>query len=144
MNIKKYVPIFKRISICIIFWAFLWYIGFLLINSKTIVQWNYADQNIVFYILLILIWLWFFIWFGVMQLYFKKIKLYVAIVWIFLLIVWEYVFLWHDTQIETKIYISDITKILWVFITILSPMNFFYSNDKKKKVERKNAVIIDA
>jgi hypothetical protein len=132
--------IFKRVSISVISWWFIWYIAYLFFQNIIIVQSWFIGYNTIYYAILILICLFLFILFGIYPVYFKMTKATLFVFWIALIIIWDTVLL---NDVTTHVYVGDIFKLLWVILTLLAWTNVLITDKVKKQKQNKNIEIIE-
>lgn len=138
----KYMKdILKRIFIWAISWLFIWYIVYLFFMWKIIVNQWFIEFNILYFIILVVVWLYLFILFAIHPIYMKISKASLFVMWISLVLIWDSVLINNS---ETYIYISDLVKILWSFLVVLAWTNFFVSAKAKKEREESKLEIIEA
>lgn len=130
----------KRISIWAISWVFIAYLVYLFVWQKVIVNDWFLEFNTLYYILLAVATMYLFVLFAVHPVYMKISKASLFVMWIALVLIWDTVLV---NNIESKIYISDLTKILWSFLTVLAWTNFFVSAKAKKQKEESKMEIIE-
>ena len=126
----------KRILISSISGVLLWYLAFLFLQKTVIVQTWFLEYNYVYYIILALICVYLFIFFGIYPVYLKITKATVFVAWIALIIIGDTVLLNDAT---THVYISDLFKFIGVVLTLLAWSNVLIT-DKVKK-QRKDSKI---
>jgi len=131
----------KRSLISIVSCAFLWYVVYMFLQDIIIVQWNFFDSNMLFYLLLVAAWLFLFIWFWIYPISIKRSKLILFFFGIGFIIIGEYVLL---NDVRNNIFIWDVVKVFWVLITLLAPTNILITSKIKEKKNRSNLEVIDA
>lgn len=132
--------IFKRIIISVISGWFLGYVAYLFFQNITIVQSGFIEYNMVYYIILLLICLFLFIFFGVYPIHFKMTKATLFVLGIALIIIWDTVLL---NDIANYVYVADIFKVLWVVLTLLAWTNVLITDKVKKQKQSKKVEIIE-
>lgn len=132
--------IFKRIIISVISGWFLGYVAYLFFQNITIVQSGFIEYNMVYYIILLLICLFLFIFFGVYPVHFKMTKATLFVLGIALIIIWDTVLL---NDIANHVYVADIFKVLWVVLTLLAWTNVLITDKVKKQKQSKKVEIIE-
>ena len=132
--------IVKRIIISIITWLFLWYLIYLFFQGTIIVQSYYLDYNTLYYLVLILICIFLFIFFGVYPVHFRLTKATLFVIGIALIIIWDTVLI---NDITTHVYVGDLFKVLWVVLTLLAWTNILITDKIKKIKSDKKVEIIE-
>ena len=132
--------IIKRIVISIISWLLLGYVAYLFFLNTIIVQSAYFDYNNLYYLILIVVCLFLFIFFGVYPVHFRLTKATLFVLGIALIVVWDTVLL---NDIQHYVYIGDIFKVLWVILTLLAWSDILITDKILKKKQEKNIEIIE-
>lgn len=132
--------LFKRIMISVVSGWFLGYVAYLFFQNITIVQSGFIEYNMVYYIILLLICLFLFIFFGVYPIHFKMTKATLFVLGIALIIIWDTVLL---NNIANHVYVADIFKVLWVVLTLLAWTNVLITDKVKKQKQSKKVEIIE-
>ena len=130
----------KRIGILIIFGIFAWYLIYSLIIWKSIVEPQYANMNIVFYIILIGICAYIAIFYWIYPIHIKFSRSTLFVIGLCAIIMWKTVFL--DDPMN-NIYFWDLSCVLWVLILIIWPTNLITTSQVKKAKEEKDLEIIE-
>lgn len=130
----------KRILISIISGWFLGYLGYLFFQNIMIVQWGFEQYNMIYYLILVLICLFLFIFFGVYPVHFRMTKATLFVMGIALIIIGDTVLL---NDISTYVYVGDIFKILGVILTLLAWTNVLITDKVKKKGQSKKIEVIE-
>jgi len=130
----------KRILVLIIFWILAWYLVYSLIVWKPIVQSQYSNMNILFYLILIAICMYIAIFYWIYPIHIKFSRSTLFVLWLSAIIMWKTVFL--DDPMN-NIYFWDISSVLWVVILIIWPTNLITTSKVKKIKEDKNIEIIE-
>lgn len=130
----------KKISVILIFWIFLTYLVYLLINKESITTPEYARFNIPMYIILIWICIYMVFIYWIYPVHFKLSRAASLVIGL-LLIVLSQILLANDWY--SHIYVWDLFSVLWVVILILFPTNIMTTDKVKKAKEKKNEIIIE-
>ncbi len=130
----------KRGSIGLISVLFLSYLAYLLIWSQTIVKIWFVNQNILYYIVLAIVFLYILIFFSIIPTYFKVSKWSLFLLWLALIFLWDGVLI---NNIDKQIYLADIIKVVWVVITLLAFSNFFITSKLQKQHQDKKVKVIE-
>ena len=130
----------KRLLVIIIFWILAWYLIYSLIVWKSIVQSQYSNMNLLFYIILIAICMYIAIFYWIYPIHIKFSRSTLFVLWLSAIIMWKTVFL--DDPMN-NIYFWDISSVLWVIILIIWPTNLITTSKVKKIKEDKNIEIIE-
>jgi hypothetical protein len=130
----------KRLLVIIIFWILAWYLIYSLIVWKSIVQSQYSNMNLLFYIILIAICMYIAIFYWIYPIHIKFSRSTLFVLWLSAIIMWKTVFL--DDPMN-NIYFWDISSVLWVVILIIWPTNLITTSKVKKIKEDKNIEIIE-
>ena len=124
----------KRIIFWIIFTVLIWFLVYLFVNWVIIANSDYEKINIVFYILLLLVFSYYLIFYVIRPTYIKRFKIINTAIWLFVIYIWQHFLAssWIDW-----IYYWDIVCIIWVVLTIIWPTNALVWKDLEdsKKVE---------
>lgn len=129
----------KRILISIISWGFIGYLAYLFFQNTVIVQGGFAQYNMLYYLILILVCLFLFILFGIYPVHFRMTKATLFVMGIALIVIGDTVLL---NDISTHVYVGDIFKVLWVVLTLLAWTNVLITDKvKKQKQDRKVEII---
>ena len=131
----------KRISISVVSWMFLGYTVFLWMNNTIIAGSEYLRFNVYYFVLLLVIWLFLFVMFGVYPIHIKFTKPTLFFIWVFLIVFWQYFLV--EYSLDNKVYLQDIVKIFWVVLSILSLTNVLITDKVKKQKEDSNAQVIE-
>ena len=130
----------KRLLVIIIFWILAWYLIYSLIVWKSIVQSQYSNMNLLFYLILIAICMYIAIFYWIYPIHIKFSRSTLFVLWLSAIIMWKTVFL--DDPMN-NIYFWDISSVLWVVILIIWPTNLITTSKVKKIKEDKNIEIIE-
>ena len=124
----------KRILLGIIFAILICILAYLLTNWVVIVKSEYENINLVIYILLFIIFLYYLIFYIIKPTYIKRFKVINTVLWLFVIFIGQH-FL-ANSWVEW-IYYGDILCIIWVVLTIIWPTNLLVSKELEdsKKVE---------
>ena len=136
-NTKDYI---KRSIVIVIFWLFLFYLIYLLIQWQSITNSEYARLNIPMYIILIAVCLYMIWLYWIYPIHIKFSRAAALVIWL-LFIVISQTMLANDGY--SHIYIWDMFSLLGVLILILFPTNILTTDKVKKSKEKKNEVIIE-
>ena len=134
---KDYI---KRSIVIVIFWLFLFYLVYLLIQWESITNSEYARLNIPMYIILIAVCLYMIWLYWIYPIHIKFSRAAALVIWL-LFIVISQTMLANDGY--SHIYIWDMFSVLGVIILILFPTNILTTDKVKKAKEKKNEVIIE-
>lgn len=130
----------KRISIGIISWSFIGYIIYLFSTGKIIVNEWFLEFNMLYYIVLLVVWIYLFVLFAIHPIYMKINKVSLFVLGIALVLIGDTVLVNNS---EVYIYICDLVKILGSFLVVLAWTNFFVSSKAKKQKEESTLEIIE-
>lgn len=130
----------KRIVISCISWAFIWYLAYLFFQNIIIVQSWFIGYNSLYYLILIIICLFLFIFFGIYPVHFRLTKATLFVIGLALIIIWDTILL---NDVTTYVYVGDIFKVLWVVLTLLAWTNVLITDKITKKKQEKNIEIIE-
>ena len=136
-NTKDYI---KRSIVIVIFWLFLFYLIYLLIQWQSITNSEYARFNIPMYIILIAVCLYMIWLYWIYPIHIKFSRAAALVIWL-LFIVISQTMLANDGY--SHIYIWDMFSVLGVIILILFPTNILTTDKVKKAKEKKNEVVIE-
>ena len=127
----------KRIIFWIIFLALICLLVYLYINWVTIVKDEFKNINLVIYIILFVIFLYYTILYVIRPTYIKWFKLINTFIWLWIIFVSQYFIAnsWID-----KIFYWDILCLIWIVLTIIWPTNLLIS---KKDQQEKDLEIIE-
>jgi len=129
----------KRIVISLVSGWLIGYLLFLLTKWTVIVQWEYLEYNMLYYILLGVVSLYLFILFGIYPITHKFSKATVFVFGLALIVIWDTVLLNNATNM---VYVSDIFKLIWVVLTLLAWTNVLVTDKvKKAKADSKIEII---
>jgi hypothetical protein len=132
--------ILKRIIISIVSGGFLWYLAYLFFQNTIIVQGWFIEYNAIYYLILTLVCLFLFIFFGIYPVHFRMTKATLFVIGIALIIIGDTILL---NTIETYVYIWDIFKVLGVVLTLLAWTNVLITDKVKQQKQQKNMEIIE-
>ncbi len=129
--------IIKRSIIVIITLLLIIYLIYCTISWITITNSSFLDQNLNYYIILIIIFLYTAIIHWIYPIHIKINKPVIFFIWIVLIVIWKTVL---NNDWQNWIYFWDISIVIWVIMTLLSPTNILIPqkiiNKKKwKKIE---------
>jgi hypothetical protein len=130
----------KRMLVLIVFWIFAWYLVYWLIVWKSIVEPQYENLNLMFYIILITICLYIAVFYWIYPIHIKFSRSTLFVLWLSAIIMWKTVF--NDDPMN-NIYFWDLSCVLWVLILIIWPTNLITTSQVKKSKEEKNIEIIE-
>lgn len=130
----------KRILVGIISWSFLWYIWYLFLQNQTIVQTWFLEYNFIYFIVLTIVAIFLFVFFGVYPVYYKITKASVFVIWLSLIIIWDTVL---TNNISNSIFVADIVKLFGVILTLLAWTNILVTDKVKKQHSDNNIEIIE-
>lgn len=130
----------KRGSIGLVCILVLSYFGYLFVGQQIIVQTYFVDRNTLYFIVLSLIFIYIFIFFALKPFYFKISKVSLFVLWLSLIVLWDTVLV---NDMVKQIYIGDLSKLIWVIITLLAFTNFFVTNKVKKQHQDSKIEIIE-
>ena len=132
---------FKRGIISIIGIALVAYLIFLRVNGATIVQGEYAQANIMLYVILLLTYGAFTLIYGMWPIAIPMQRATLFVVWLALVFI-GYYYLIDDPS--NYIYISDLTKVAGALIMTTWPAGLLMSKKVKKQQAEKKVEIIEA
>lgn len=127
----------KRIIFWIIFLALICLLVYLYINWVTIVKDEFKNINLVIYIILFVIFLYYTILYVIRPTYIKWFKIINTVIWLSIIFISQYFVAnsWID-----KIFYWDILCLIWIVLTIIWPTNLLIS---KKDQQEKDLEIIE-
>lgn len=130
----------KRITVILVFWVFAGYLIYSMIIGKPLVQNQYENLNIIFYILLLAItfFLVFFYWITPIPIKFSRATLFVL--WLWAIVMGKTIFL-NDPL--NNIFFGDLSCVMGVLLLIIGPTNLIITNKVKNTVQEKNIEIIE-
>jgi hypothetical protein len=124
----------KRIIFWIIFAILICVLIYLYVNWVIIVKSDFENLNLVIYISLLVIFLYYLIFYSIKPTYIKYYRVINTIIWIIVIYISQYFLInsWIDW-----IYYWDILCIIWVVLTIIWPTKLLVSKELEdsKKVE---------
>ncbi len=132
--------IIKRVVISIISWMFLGYLAYLFFQGTIIVQWWFVEYNTAYYLVLIAIFLFLFIFFGVYPVHFRLTKATLFVFGLGLIVIWDTVLL---NDVSHYVYVGDIFKVIGVILTLLARSNTLITDKIAKKTKERNVEIIE-
>lgn len=132
--------IIKRSIISIISWALIGYLLFLFTQWSIIVHGEFLQYNTLYYILLAIVCLYLFIFFGIYPVRIKMTKATLFVCGLALIIIWDTVLL---NNISEYVYVGDLFKLMWVLLTILAWTNILVTSKVKKQSKDKNVEVIE-
>ena len=130
----------KRLFVIIIFWILAWYLIYSLIVWKSIVQSQYSNMNVLFYLILIAICMYIAIFYWIYPIHISFSRSTLFVLGLSAIIMWKTVFI--DDPMN-NIYFWDLSCVLWLLILIIWPTNIITTSSVKKKKEDKNLEIIE-
>ncbi len=130
----------KRSIVITLFWIFLFYLVYLIIQWESIVTSEYANWNIPMYVILICFCVYMIAFYWIYPIHIKFSRTTSLVIWL-LFIVLSQKMLANDWY--SHIYIWDLFSVLWVIILILFPTNILTTDKVKKQKEKKNEIIIE-
>ena len=128
----------KRILLGVIFAILICILVYLYINWVIIVKSEYENINLVIYILLLVIFLYYLILYVIKPTYIKRFKVINTVLWLFVIFISQHFI--ANSWVE-GIYYGDIVCVIWVVLTIIWPTNLLSS---KKLEDSKKVEIIEA
>ena len=134
---KDYI---KRITVIILFGAFLLYLLYLLIQWQKITTVEYANLNVISYILLIALAVYIIALYGIYPLHIKFSRPALLVVGLALIIFSQTIFANNGAE---GIFIGDIFSVVGVMTLVLFPTNVLTTDKVKKYTAKKNEVIIE-
>ena len=134
---KDYI---KRSIVIVIFWLFLFYLVYLLIQWESITNSEYARLNIPMYIILIAVCLYMIWLYWIYPIHIKFSRAAALVIWLSFIVISQ-TMLANDGY--SHIYIWDMFSVLGVIILILFPTNILTTDKVKKNKAKKNEVIIE-
>lgn len=128
---KNYV---KRLLFGLFFGLIVVWLIYLMWKWVNIVKDQYSWQNIVIYIILLVIFLYYLMFYTVRPTYIKYFKVINTCLWLFL-ITFSHIYLMNSGV--DRIFYWDIFSLIWVFLTIIWPTKLLVSKELEdsKKVE---------
>lgn len=130
----------KRIVISVISWIFLGYLAYLFFQNTIIVQSWSTEFNGIYYLVLVLICLFLFVFFGIYPVHFRLTKATLFVLGLALIVIWDSILL---NDVTTRVYVGDIFKVLWVVLTLLAWTNLLITDKIIKRKNEKNVEIIE-
>jgi hypothetical protein len=130
----------KKIIISVVSWWFIGYLAYLFFQNTVIVQWWFSEYNMIYYIILFVICLFLFVFFGIYPIHFKITKATLFVIGIALIVIWDTVLI---NDISNHVYVSDIFKVLWVILTLLAWTNVLITDKVKKQKQNKKVKVIE-
>lgn len=130
----------KRFSISVISISMISYLVYLFLNKQIIVQSQFIEYNVVYMVILVLIFLYLLILFGIYPIYFRMTKASLFVLWIAMIILWNNVLI---NNVDLNIYISDFIKILWVCFLMFCWNNVLITDKIKKQKNDSKLEIIE-
>jgi hypothetical protein len=130
----------KKIIISVVSWWFIGYLAYLFFQNTVIVQWWFSEYNMIYYIILFVICLFLFVFFGIYPIHFKITKATLFVIGIALIVIWDTVLI---NDISNHVYVSDIFKVLWVILTLLAWTNVLITDKVKKQKQSKKVEVIE-
>ena len=128
----------RRIVFWIMFSILICLLIYFYVNWVTIVKGGFENINIVMYVVLFVIFLYYMIFYVIRPTYIKWFKLINTLVWLLIIFISQYFIInsWPD-----HIFYWDILCLIWVVLTIIWPTNALIS---KKDQKEKDLEIIEA
>ncbi|MFA5748079.1 MAG: hypothetical protein WC872_03100 [Candidatus Absconditabacterales bacterium] len=130
----------KRIVISAVSGALIGYLIFLFFGNNIIVQTYFLDYNNWYYLILILVCLVLFVFFGVYPVHFRMTKATLFVIGIALIIVGDNILL---NDVTKFVYVADLFKIIGVVLTLLARTNVLITDKVKLKGINKKVEIIE-
>lgn len=130
----------KRGIVIAIFWAFLAYLGYLLFQGKAITTAEYANLNVIAYIILIALCIYIFIIYGIYPIHIRFSRTTLLVIAIALIVLSQTII---TNDGPNGIYIGDLFSVLGVLILILFPTNIITTDKVKSQKKKKHEVIIE-
>lgn len=128
----------KRIIFWIIFSILICLLIYLYVNWIILVKNEFENVNLIIYLSLLIIFLYYLIFYVVRPMYIKFFKVINTFVWLLIIFISQYFVAnsWIDW-----VYFWDILCLIWVILTIIWPTNALAS---KKELKEKDLEIIEA
>lgn len=130
----------KRSIVITIFWIFLFYLIYLIVQKESITTSAYSNRNIPMYVILIVFCLYMIVLYWIYPIHIKFSRAASLVIWL-LFIVISQTMLANDWY--SHVYIWDLFSVLWVLILILFPTNILTTDKVKKQKEQKDEIIIE-
>ena len=128
----------KRIIFWIIFSILICLLIYLYINWVVLVKSEFENVNLIIYLSLLVIFLYYLIFYVIRPTYIKYFKVINTFIWLLIIFISQYFVAnsWIDW-----VYFWDILCLIWVILTIIWPTNALAS---KKELKEKDLEIIEA
>ena len=130
----------KRLIVIVIFWLFSGYLVYSLLINKSLVQPEYANVNVLFYVILIALSLYVSVFYGLYPVHIKFSRATLFVFWLSAIIMGKTVFLNDPIN---SIYFWDLSCVLGVVLLVIWPTNLIVTSKVKKVKEDKNLEIIE-
>lgn len=130
----------KRSIVITIFWIFLFYLIYLIVQKESITTSAYSNRNIPMYVILIVFCLYMIVLYWIYPIHIKFSRAASLVIGL-LFIVLSQTMLANDWY--SHVYIWDLFSVLWVLILILFPTNILTTDKVKKQKEKDNEIIIE-
>jgi len=128
----------KRIIFWIIFSILICLLIYLYVNWVVLVKSEFENVNLIIYLSLLVIFLYYLIFYVIRPTYIKYFKVINTLIWLLIIFISQYFVAnsWIDW-----VYFWDILWLIWVILTIIWPTNALAS---KKELKEKDLEIIEA
>ena len=128
----------KRIIFWIIFSILICLLIYLYVNWVVLVKSEFENVNLIIYLSLLVIFLYYLIFYVIRPTYIKYFKVINTFIWLLIIFISQYFVAnsWIDW-----VYFWDILCLIWVILTIIWPTNALAS---KKELKEKDLEIIEA
>ena len=128
----------KRIIFWIIFSILICLLIYLYVNWVVLVKSEFENVNLIIYLSLLVIFLYYLIFYVIRPTYIKYFKVINTLIWLLIIFISQYFVAnsWIDW-----VYFWDILCLIWVILTIIWPTNALAS---KKELKEKDLEIIEA
>jgi hypothetical protein len=130
----------KRGIVIILFGAFLLYLLYLLIQGQAIVNAEYANLNVISYVLLIALCVYVVGFYGIYPIHIKFSRPALLVVSLALIVLSQTIF---ANDGANGIIIGDVFSVLGVITLVLFPTNVLTTDKVKKHKTQKNEVVIE-
>ena len=128
----------KRIIFWIIFSILICLLIYLYVNWVVLIKSEFENVNLIIYLSLLVIFLYYLIFYVIRPTYIKYFKVINTFIWLLIIFISQYFVAnsWIDW-----VYFWDILCLIWVILTIIWPTNALAS---KKELKEKDLEIIEA
>jgi len=137
----KFADILKKIFVVLINGWLIAYLIMLWMRWDMIVQAAYADQNVVYFVVLLAIALYAFVNYSIKSFHLSWARTTVSVLWLFMLVVGHYILANNGAD---GIFVWDIVKVIGVVFIIAWPAKLFMSDAAVEKVKESKMEIIEA